>query len=700
MCRRKCYVKFFIVSIAFLLVVPLLMPWAQAADSKDYEEYTLGEIVNIGKGSAVRDIAIIDEVTPEDFEAVNAESVADALTYVPGVQVTYGRKFFPTMTIHGFDQNRILTLIDGVPYYETKYGGMDLNQIGLEGVSRIDVVKGAPSVLYGPNALGGVVNIITKKPTEKPTFSGTVEYGIAGQDDAYKASLSHGMRVGNFNYWLSYSHREWDSWDLSDDFEPREGMIRRGRDRSFVVIEDGGDRNNSDYKTDNFWAKLGVEPFEGTEMYVNFHYITTDKGAPPDLDRVNVFDDFSQFARITAYDDWGFDLSAEHAFTDRFIMQVKLYYHNHEDDYTSYSDQTYTNAFAVSTYKDDIVGGMLLGDYNLADWDTLRFSFHYKQDSHEQRDLEALPFAESIASTGSVGLENELTWFNDKLSVVAGVSYDWYDITDAESDPGTDGNIVDLETPDTMDEINPMVGATYQVDDAIKLFASVARKTRFPTLSQIYSGEDEDGRDLPNLNLEAETAINYTIGVSWAFQDLIRVEVAPFFHDISDYITRDVPPSINPFSQYKNYEDVEMLGVEVNTEIRPLQDLLLKIGYVYNDASNESSARVTDKIINVPEYTLNFGVQYTVPRIGTRLNWNMLYMGESYRELPTPEDPTTDVLKNDCYKLCNIRVSQPFMSDKLEAFLSVDNLFDEDYEPNTGNPAPGMRMWLGVSFKL
>ena len=61
---------------------------------------------------------------------------------------------------------------------------------------------------------------------------------------------------------------------------------------------------------------------------------------------------FSHFDRITAYDDWGVDLSAEHAYTDRFNLQVKLFYHDHSDDYASYADQTYTEQIALSTYQD------------------------------------------------------------------------------------------------------------------------------------------------------------------------------------------------------------------------------------------------------------------------------------------------------------------------------------------------------------
>jgi hypothetical protein len=83
--------------------------------AKDFEVYTLGEIVVKGERSGVRDTTITTEVTPEDFEATNAFSVPEALTYTPGVVVSTGRKNQPDISVHGFNQERILMLIDGVP---------------------------------------------------------------------------------------------------------------------------------------------------------------------------------------------------------------------------------------------------------------------------------------------------------------------------------------------------------------------------------------------------------------------------------------------------------------------------------------------------------------------------------------------------------------------------------------------------------
>ena len=148
--------------------------WADDKKNKEFEAYTLGEIVV--SGDKVRETTVITEVTAEDIAATNSKTVAEALAYAPGVKVTTGRKNEPNVSIRGFDQAQTLILIDGVPYYETNFGKLDLNQIPTDNVARIEVIKGDASVLYGANALAGVINIITKQPSEKPFTSATVEF--------------------------------------------------------------------------------------------------------------------------------------------------------------------------------------------------------------------------------------------------------------------------------------------------------------------------------------------------------------------------------------------------------------------------------------------------------------------------------------------------------------------------------------------
>ena len=694
---------FLLLGLGFISLIFFGAAWseevAKTESKKDYQVFDLGEIfVTSEKPPAVQEMVITNEVTVEDIKATNSRTVAEALAFVPGIRVSTGRKNEPMIQIHGMDQTKILVLIDGVPYYETKYGKLDLNEIPVDNVAKIEVTKGAASVLYGPNALMGVVNIITKKPTEKPSAEATFELG---PHDTNRVSLSHGMKVGIFSYWLNYGHQESDGWRLSEDFDPKTGTItKKPGGTTKAILEDGGYRNNSDYKTDSLWAKVGIDPSPGSEYYLNFHYITREKGDPPSLFGGQVFTSrpafSSVFDRIPKYDDWGIDLSGQQKIFDPLTLKAKLFYHNHVDDYASFSDQFYTKEIAVSRYKDYNLGGSLLSDFRPIEWDVVRLAFNYRGDSHKQRDDEYLPFAETFSYTGSVGLENEFNLIRN-LSVVAGASYDWFKVTKAKKDvtDSKTGNFisqVDAGKPDTMDNFDPMIGANYSFADSTRLFGSVAQKIRFPTLDQLYSSKGG------NLNLKPEKAINYTLGVSRLFSNLAKGELAGFYHDISDFISRDADPHINPLAQYQNYAKINMLGFELNGELYPMKDLVLRAGYTFNYARNKSEGRVTDDVVNVPEHKIDMGVTYTVPYINTRLDLVGIYMGRIFSQLPTPTNPTQATTKVDDYYIANVRISKSFLK-YFEAYLALNNIFDKNYESEYGFPGPGRNFYLGASAK-
>lgn len=692
---------------------------APSERKKDYQEFNLGEVyVTSDKPPAVQGMAITTEVTAEEIKATNSHTVAEALTYVPGIRVSAGRKNEPDIQIHGLSQDKVLVLIDGVPYYETKYGKLDMNQIPVDNVAKIEVIKGAPSVIYGPNALIGVVNIITKKGTQKVAAQATVE---AGPNYTNRESLSHGWQVGMLNYWLNYSHQQTDGWRMSEDFDPQLGRIRYrpndpvyGQWRS-TYLEGGGLRNNSDYNQHSVWAKVGIDPSEGSEYYVNAHYITKEKGDPPNIyGGSSIWTDgrpygqhfwgpgflpaFSQvFDRITKYQDWGLDFSGQQKIFDNLTLKGKVFYHNHADDYTSYSDLNYATEIAVSNYKDYIVGGFLIGDYWPVAWDAIRFAFHYKGDSHKERADDYLPFEDYFSTTGSVALENEFNLIKN-LSVVVGLSYDWFDVTKAEANNvnSTTGALINQYNPlkpDIMDGWCPMVGATYTLFDT-KLYGSIARKVRFPRLSQLFGSSG-------NPNLNAETAINYTLGASRPLTKYASGEVAWFYHDLTNFIDR---PSSVPGTPYENYAKIGMTGVELTGEFYPLkdfslwEDLTLWVSYTYNNARDVSVGRVTDKVRNVPAHKVDMGLHLTVPYIKTGLDVVGVYVGETYTILPSPSRPTDPTIKNDDYFTMNLRISKTFLK-YFEAYVAINNIFDTDYESEYGFPAPGRNFYFGVSAK-
>jgi outer membrane receptor protein involved in Fe transport len=697
---KKLRCLFFV--LIFVSFMHCNIAWSEepvTSESTGYDVFDLGEVfVTTEKPPAVQNVAVTTEITEEEIKATNSHTVAEALTYVPGVRVSSGRKNEPNIQIRGLDQSRTLILIDGVPYYETNFGKLDLNQIPVDNVAKIEVTKGGASVLYGPNALAGVINIITKKPAKKLSFDALAEIGENG---TYKLSISNGMKMGIFNYWLNYSHEESNAWRMSHDFEPKPSEIRifgAGPPSTIEeILEDGGFRNNSDFKRDSFWAKVGVEPKDG-EYYLNFHYINREKGFPPSVGAgESVFLDrpaFSTaFARMTRYDDWGIDLSGQQKVLEPLILKGKLFYHNHVDDYTSFSDKDYQDEISVSRFKDYLIGGTVIGDYRPIDWDIVRFSLNYRVDSHKERDDDYLPFAESLSSTGSIGLENEFNQLKN-FSLVVGASFDFFNVDKSvENEIDDDGNLLDQvsrDVPSIMKELNPMIGATYTFPDSTRMFASIARKVRFPTLQQLFSSRSG------NISLKAEKSVNYTLGISKPFSKNTRGELALFYHDISDFISRDAPGVLGV---YQNYARISLAGFELTGEVNPAKDLGIRAGYTYNKARDKSTGHESEHVLFIPEHKVDVGAYYTIPYIVTRLDLTGILVGETFSQLPTPEDPEQEVIQTDSYFTLNARVSKVFLKN-FEAYVAVNNIFDTDYEPETGFPGMGRNFYVGLIAKF
>ncbi len=701
----------FLIGMCLIVLVCFNAAWAEetakSESKKDYQVFDLGEIfVTSEKPPAVQDVGIRNEVSAEDIKATNSTTAAEALAYVPGIRVSTGRKNQPTIQIHGMDQTHTLVLIDGVPYYETKYGFLDLNEIPVDNIAKIEVTKGAASVLYGPNAFMGVVNIITKKPTEKPSADVTLEFGPY---DTNRESVSHGMKVGIFSYWLSYTHQESDGWSLPNAFIPQIGTItKKPGSTTNAILQDTGPRINSYFKTDAFWAKVGIDPNPGSEYYVNFHYITRDKGDPPSIYGGTTFlsppaNAFSSiFDQIPKYDDWGIDLSGQQKVLNQLTLKGKLFYHNHVDDYASYSDPYYSNEIAISRYEDYNLGGSLMADVRPLEWDIIRLAFNYRGDSHKERANDSLPFAPSFSYTGSVGLENEFNLIKN-LSVVAGIGYDWFNVTEDKVNQITKAGIytgqVNAGKRPEMDNWDPMIGANYNLTDTTRLFGSIARKVRFPTLNDLYSSKGG------NPNLKAEKTINYTLGVSQSLSKYAKVELAGFYHDISDFISNSANPIQNPLAQFQNYAKIQLLGFEVNGEISPMKDLVLNAGYMFNNARDRSIGAVTSDVANIPEHKIDVGVHYTIPYVtipyinsATRLDLEGIYMARVFSQVPTPQFPTQATQMVHGYFTANARISTSFLK-YFEAYLAVNNIFDKNYQSEYGFPGPGRCYYVGISAR-
>lgn len=658
---------------------------AHSSEKQDYQAFDLGELYVKGdKVPEVYKMTEVTEITPEQFEITHSQTVAEALTYIPGVLVTTGFRNEPTVRIHGFVQNKTLVLIDGVPYYDTARGALDLNSIPLDNVARIEVQKGVSSVLYGPNGLAGVINIITKKPTSRPSLDARAELG---DYESRRFSLSHGMKIAKVNYWLGYEHLRSGGWYLSRDFDPRTtrikymGVSHPQLPSGVAVIEDGGVRENSDSKTDALWAKIGVEPTENSEYYVNFHYISRERGGPASQfdDANRVMTTFSQLFRWPRYDNWGIDMSGQQKMNERVTFKGKLFYHDHFDNMDSYTYPDYTGKYATGAYKDNMLGGSLLSDIKLVEADTLRLAYNFRRDEHKERDFAGTHFREAVSYTGSLAIENEFNPLKN-FSIVAGLGYDWFNVTKS---------LYDRKKPYD-DHLSPMAGVTYTFEDGTRLFGSWARKIRYPTLTWLYSSSNG------NPDLKPEKSDNYVIGASRNITRYARGEISLFYHNAKDFIAKETPDTAG---RWINYGKTTICGFEVAAEIFPTKDLSFRLGYTYEDAKDRSPGRLTSRVVGIPEHKIDVTGSYLIPYIGAKLDVIGLYVSDVWGQLPTPTTNGKNAvpLKTSDYFLLDVRIGKKIYTN-FEVYFVAKNIFDKDYEQEIGFPGPGRNLFAGIKY--
>jgi iron complex outermembrane receptor protein len=171
---------------------------AQEVTELDLEDLMKVRVSSVGKKSQTLDEvpAAVHVIRGEDLRRSGATSVAEALRRVPGYQVGRSDANTWTVTARGFSSaNKLLVLVDGRSVYSPLHSGVfwDVQNVFLEDVERIEVVRGPGGALWGANAINGVVNVITK--SAKDTVGGVV-YGGGGLEERYFAGARYGARAG------------------------------------------------------------------------------------------------------------------------------------------------------------------------------------------------------------------------------------------------------------------------------------------------------------------------------------------------------------------------------------------------------------------------------------------------------------------------------------------------------------------------
>jgi outer membrane receptor protein involved in Fe transport len=188
-------------------------------------------------------------ITSQDFEKTTARTVADVIESEPGVliQKTGSEGQLALPSIRGFNAGQVLVVIDDVPQIPDYTGNVDLSRIPLNNVDRIEILRGGSSAVYGPNAEGGVIHIITKRPITAVDVEATSEAGSYG---TYHNRLLVGTNQGPVQAQVSGSR------DLSDGFQ--QNSTSRNTDLNGLFTYNAGQYGKLSYNIDGEKGTVGL----------------------------------------------------------------------------------------------------------------------------------------------------------------------------------------------------------------------------------------------------------------------------------------------------------------------------------------------------------------------------------------------------------------------------------------------------------
>ncbi|RJP95312.1 MAG: TonB-dependent receptor [Desulfobacteraceae bacterium] len=686
----------------------------QSNQTNQADVFLLGEIVVSAEAIAPESPASITEVTAEDIKSQNAQDIGKALELLPGVYFHQGRTKTGFYTsIRGFEQQDVLILLDGVPISVPYEGLVNLPDIPVQNIAKIKVIKGNASTMYGPNAMGGVINIITKKGGADPQT--TLSYK-ASDYQTHHASATQGGKVGDFRYFIGGSHRQSDGYKLAETFTLPDSvlgsMAKSPANPNTLpnqpIATDEGKRENTDYDKNSLMFTGNLDINSQHSLGISTEYYNNEYGISPAPIYREHKKGFFYFPRYWTYSDWErytINLIEESRITDAFRIKTRVYYDNYDNTLDIYDDAGYTTQDRIgppsgeSIYDDYSTGFNSHMFWDVQDNNQLRLGLYGKKDVHKEN-FQDSPYDRLESNTYSVALEDEAEVVKD-VKLTAGCSYDLFDKKKRKQ-----ADEPEAELGDDLDAWSPLAGLSYQLNNDVNLFTSYARKVRFPTMRNLYA----DGVVGPvgDPNLKAEKADKYELGGTWQATSNILFDGAVFYNDVDNLINFD-----NLIGRFEQFKNVEMYGFELGVTSHITDSLLGKIGYTYLATENDSFVTIEndthpalvykpDEVPYRPEHKIDFDLRQDFPW-GTQLGFYGSYISSQsfYYHADTENNQALVAVKKSLngYWLLNLRLSHP-ITKYVDIELAGENLLNEEYETIYYFPNSGITGWLGISVKI
>lgn len=508
-------------------------------------------------------------VTEDDVKHANAKTISDLLQDIPGVQVTNaGSQGLKRISIRGEDTFRTLVMIDGQKISEQK--SMDGSPILIDpaAIERIEVIKGPASVLYGSDAIGGAINIITKKGGKK-AFEADASVAWNGAGHGWSESLMLSGSANRFHYRLSGNYQSQEDLDTPEGRLPHTAF--RTKSAGAALSYDITDNVTAGIQADLFDSHLrsGSITYDADDFYVDIPQWKREK-VGVFVDAKNINDTLTR-VRWDAYWQKTQKQMVNHVNSDAGISRVLQH---------SQADNRLTT-----------LGTSLQMDWQLGDNHYLVTGYEFSQDklkadtslqmqmqmrSHIVMDYITDRYNEGKQSNHAVfaSMESQLP---NNFTASYGVRYTYVDSEMSQASASKNGyssttgsfnNIDDGSAGKTGSNHNDHfvfnAGLTWTGIEDLALRATWSQGFRAPLLQEKYLQNNMGGGSVQgNPDLKPETSDNFELGARFN-RGPIDVDVTSFYSMADDYITKDLTDPNTNSSRYINADKAKTFGIEAS----------------------------------------------------------------------------------------------------------------------------------------
>ncbi|CUH52019.1 TonB-dependent receptor plug domain-containing protein [Shimia marina] len=615
---------------------------ARAAD----EDIQLGAITVTSTGLPTEvkyspsSVTVLEE---GDIREIPPSSVANLLKGVPGVRVS--ESGIERIRIRGEASQRVAILIDGQRISDhTTYGTPIL--IAPTEIERIEVVRGPSSVVSGNRAIGGVVNIITKRGADKPVEV-TVSGGYLGANEGYRASTSVAGTLGNFDYRLGLSQS-----DLGNRQTPEGELDPSGSEDRDLNAFIG-------YRMGNHYIGLRAQDYDlAADVYTGIPNFSIEL---PKRD-LRKYSTFYEGENLTPW---------------MSMLKVSAYTQEIERQFRNSSN---FGGPSTSTSDDvqDTYGLQASANFEFAPGHRTVVGFEYENDSMFSNKVSTSTrgtttrVSDASIETFSAFAQHEME-LSSALTGTFGLRY--YNV-DAALDSYLVNGAAQTLSQNKDDRFLGSAGLVYELHNGAVLRGSISQGYTYPSLSQLFlTSVGAGGTVIGNPDLKPETATNYELGARIDQGNLV-LDAAVFYTDSDDYITSvTVAPRT---SVYQNVNKARSYGFELAAELDP--------GWANGIRPYANIAYVTRKFTYSNGYTTaDSGTPKWSGDLGVRGDWALANLGGTWDAFLRGESSATQRSSSGAvadetagWGTVNLRGTVD-LTETVSMSVELGNLFDKSY---------------------